>query len=247
MNKKKLFGMLVALVLVAALGIGATLAYFTDTTETLTNVVTMGKVGGIIAENNVEKDNNDDYQFNEDVVEEEGVEYEDVMPGDYIPKNPSVILDTDSEDAWIRVKLTFDWVKLNDTDKAILETAVLDAIDSTKWVKNATDGMYYYQTKMTAPVARTGNYIKTLTDAGVASKIATLFEGFKIDENLMNTAAAQNFKIILTADIIQADNVKLNDAGDAWVAEADGAAITFTADGATKVKTALADPVADPE
>lgn len=242
MNKKKLFGMLVALVLVAALGIGATLAYFTDTTETLTNVVTMGKVGGIIAENNVEKDNNDDYQFNEDVVEEEGVEYEDVMPGDYIPKNPSVILDTDSEDAYIRVNLTFNWGNLNDTDKKILETAVLNAIDSTKWVKNATDGMYYYQTKMTAPAARTDNYIKTLTALNDPAQIATLFNGFKIDENLMNTAAAQEFKIILTADIIQADNVKLNATGDAWVAEADDAAITFTADGATKATTAPATP-----
>ena len=43
MNKKKLFTMVLALVLIGAVGVGATLAYFTDN-DSATNVVTMGHV-----------------------------------------------------------------------------------------------------------------------------------------------------------------------------------------------------------
>lgn len=43
MDKKKMITMLVALTLVATVGIGATLAYFTDK-DAVTNVITMGKV-----------------------------------------------------------------------------------------------------------------------------------------------------------------------------------------------------------
>ena len=40
MNKKKLLTMVLALVLIGAVGVGATLAYFTDN-DSATNVVTM--------------------------------------------------------------------------------------------------------------------------------------------------------------------------------------------------------------
>ncbi len=43
MKKKKILTMVAAVALVAVIGVGATLAYFTDK-DSKTNVVTMGKV-----------------------------------------------------------------------------------------------------------------------------------------------------------------------------------------------------------
>ncbi|OUN86796.1 hypothetical protein B5G03_06100, partial [Gemmiger sp. An50] len=44
MNKKNILTAAVSLSLVACLSIGATLAYFTDKSDTMTNVFTTGKV-----------------------------------------------------------------------------------------------------------------------------------------------------------------------------------------------------------
>lgn len=240
MSKKKLIGMMVALVLVAALGIGATLAYFTSTTETLSNVVTMGNVAGFIAENQVkEADNGYEFDNEKEPVERNNadgvaISYEVVMPGDHIDKNPTVILKSDSQDAYVRVKMDISIDDgMSDTDVAAIEDAIKGAIDTEKWVYNTTDGFYYYQTALTAAnaddLAET-DYITAVADEAKA----TLFTGFDIDSDISNAAMLKNFKIDVYAELIQAANVSLNEDGNAWVA-ADGSAIEYSADGAKKV------------
>ena len=91
MKNKKLLTAAVSTALVAVVGIGATLAYFTDSDET-TNIVTMGHVDITLTEE-------------EEDVPGEGLVFNDVMPGDVLDKTPIVTLEEDSQDAYIRMKM----------------------------------------------------------------------------------------------------------------------------------------------
>lgn len=235
MNKKKLITMLVALTLIAAMGVGATLAYFTDTTE-LTNVVTMGKVEGLLVENDVKKDTNNKWILDKAAkpIKEDGIDkYVGVMPGDTVEKNPTVVLDKNSSDAYVRV--TFDvtskvpgddwlnkpayqeWVgsywsgHKEDVSykKAIINSINSEIAKNNKWVKTKINNIdyYYYTDKLTA----NSNFkpeepgcIGLLND----NEKATLFEKFTIPTKFKNAAATKGFNIEVRAELIQADNVK---------------------------------------
>lgn len=94
MKKKKLVSMLMAVVLVGAIGVGATLAYFTDK-EAKTNVITMGHVDIDLDEPNYEGD-------------EENNEVKDIVPGQTIVKDPTITVAEDSQDAYVRATLAFE-------------------------------------------------------------------------------------------------------------------------------------------
>jgi predicted ribosomally synthesized peptide with SipW-like signal peptide len=131
MNKKSLITMLVALCLVGAVGVGATLAYFTDKTD-VSNKVTMGHVDIEL----FETENGDPTS--------EGLEFKNIVPGDTLEKDPTVRVADDSEDCFVRVKVEFTGFALTDADKA----ALLDDIDTAVWTY--VDGYYYHNAKMTA-------------------------------------------------------------------------------------------------
>jgi len=131
MNKKSLITMLVALCLVGAVGVGATLAYFTDKTD-VSNKVTMGHVDIDL----FETQNGDETA--------EGLEFKNIVPGDTLKKDPTVRVAGDSEDCFVRVKVEFTGFALTDADKA----ALLDDIDTDVWTY--VDGYYYHNAKMTA-------------------------------------------------------------------------------------------------
>lgn len=131
MNKKSLITMLVALCLVGAVGVGATLAYFTDKTD-VSNKVTMGHVDIDL----FETQNGDETA--------EGLEFKNIVPGDTLEKDPTVRVAGDSEDCFVRVKVEFTGFALTDADKA----ALLDDIDTDVWTY--VDGYYYHNAKMTA-------------------------------------------------------------------------------------------------
>ncbi|MBO4808702.1 MAG: hypothetical protein J5537_06630 [Lachnospiraceae bacterium] len=131
MNKKSLITMLVALCLVGAVGVGATLAYFTDKTD-VSNKVTMGHVDIEL----FETQNGDETA--------EGLEFKNIVPGDTLEKDPTVRVAGDSEDCFVRVKVEFTGFALTDADKA----ALLDDIDTEVWTY--VDGYYYHNAKMTA-------------------------------------------------------------------------------------------------
>ncbi len=131
MNKKSLITMLVALCLVGAVGVGATLAYFTDKTD-VSNKVTMGHV------------DIDLFETNDDEKTSEGLVFENIVPGDTLEKDPTVRVADNSEDCFVRVKVEFTGFELNDADKA----ALLADIDTNVWT--LVDGYYYHNAKMTA-------------------------------------------------------------------------------------------------
>ena len=106
--KKSLITMLVALVLVAAVGVGATLAYLSDKTGTVTNTFTVGKVKIDLTEfkDGVELADN-----------QTGFSYENVIPGQSYSKEPVVTVLAKSEECYLFVKLVNangDKLQLND-------------------------------------------------------------------------------------------------------------------------------------
>ena len=145
MNKKKLLTMVLALVLIGAVGVGATLAYFTDN-DSATNVVTMGHVNIELTE--------EEWTYGETGIT-------GVTPGQEIAKDPTITLVGDSLDAYVRIKLEvtgFDGVENADAYKAeILEDLVL----GEGWTK--VGNYYYYAEKLTKDNASTTALFESVT------------------------------------------------------------------------------------
>lgn len=130
MKKKKILTMVAAVALVAVIGVGATLAYFTDK-DSKTNVVTMGKV-------DIKLDEPEFSQNPDDTIT-------DVKPNQTIVKDPKITVEEGSLDAYVRAKIVFEGL----SDEQVADILPLINIDTTKWFLS-TDGYYYYQASMEA-------------------------------------------------------------------------------------------------
>lgn len=155
--KKKTLTIAIALVLVVALAVGATWAYLTSTTNTITNTFVAGKLfdqgGGIkLQEKAVTKNNDGTYVIAENAAwQDDGIEYV-VQPGVDLPKQPAVKVNDLTAKAYLFVgvkgdKITgkFDW----NVDTAIWSPLMNGDTQVTKdgytiWVLKAdvTDGSY---------------------------------------------------------------------------------------------------------
>lgn len=205
MKNKKLGKLLVACGLVAALGVGATLAYFTDQ-ENVTNVITMGHV---------------DITLTEPSFPQSG-EVENVKPGDTIDKDPTVTVATESEDAYIRLKVKF--TGLEDSQVRDLMSKNGDGsykyldINSRYWreeaVTNEENTYYFYYVN--------GSGVLTAGD------VVTLFEHVNIPKTWGNEIVDKTFNIEITAEAIQADHFAPSESTDGvygWYYE-DGTTVT---------------------
>ena len=192
MTKKKKGALLIsAFALIALLVVGGTLAYFTSQDDA-TNVFTLGKVSGELTETTKE-DTVDGHPVKPGAPTEDGIEYEKVLPGDWLSKEPRISLKADSEDAYVRVKLEVEVLEgtLSDAQKAeIISANCLNF--GEKWV---VSGDYiYYQDVLT-------------TKTTGSSQTDPVFTIVKIPgETWGNSAAGAKFTIKVTADLIQADN-----------------------------------------
>lgn len=130
MKKKKIFSLVVALALVGAVAVGATLAYFTDS-HTAKNVITMGNVDIDLDEPNFDPTPEG---------EEKDNKIEDITPGEEITKDPTITVADDSEDAYLRAKIEI--TGLGDEQKAELLKGI--NVDADHWYLGE-DGYYYYQ------------------------------------------------------------------------------------------------------
>ena len=161
-NRKKLVIGLTASALCITSVVGGTLAYFTDK-DIRSNVVTLGHVTGTLTETDEHK-------------------RDDNTTG----KDPTVNLKSDSEDAYVRVRI--DYKGLTDEQAADIE----EALDIQKgWVKS-DDGYYYYQ-----------NILSNKNDGETSSKV---FTKVKIPAEWGNEMADKTFNIDARAEFIQADN-----------------------------------------
>jgi len=135
MKNSKLLVFALSLVAVAAVGVGSTLAYFTDN-EKATNELTMGNVNISLTES--------EWKGNKDGV----------VPGASYKKNPTVIVENGSADCYVRVKLEFAELTDDQIAQFTDETTTDGNLDIQEgWVES--DGYYYYQNVMSAGASAT--------------------------------------------------------------------------------------------
>ena len=107
MSTKKVIALILALVLVAAVSVGATLAWLTDR-DTVTNVFTVGDVQIKLDETDTDEDGQPipDDEGNP-VRKEEGNEYH-LIPGQTYLKDPMVTVKAGSEPSYVRMLVTIN-------------------------------------------------------------------------------------------------------------------------------------------
>lgn len=197
MKNKRIIITVMAAALVAVIGVGATLAYFTDSDEAK-NVLTLGSVDIDLDEPNYKGDE----------------EYENIVPGDVIEKDPIITLASGSEDAYVRMKLEIDIKKLvfDESGNEVVEEKELDAdleaaaikdlmdgtadtvglteqIEANGWYYNETDDYYYFSEKLTQE-----------------NKEVLFFTHVEIPYSWGNKMAETIIRLDVFAEAIQADN-----------------------------------------
>ena len=157
MKKKSIALTLTAVMLALAVGIGGTIAYFTSTTDKVENTFTTGKVGITLDEAKVTK-NGDTWTAGNERVKEN--KYETVYPGAILPKDPTIHVNANSQEAYVGIKVVV--TKANEWKTALeAKNIQLDRVvkghDETKWARigdvqfdNANDtATYFYMYKTT--------------------------------------------------------------------------------------------------
>ncbi len=114
MKNGKLVATLGAVALVAAVGLGSTLAYLSDNAGPVKNTFTLGNVyfdendlHGALAEQKPTLDEDTStYTIADKADWIDGFDYLKVTPGEELPKNPTAFIGEESEDAWLFVRVT---------------------------------------------------------------------------------------------------------------------------------------------
>lgn len=143
-----------SLVLVVAFAaVGGTIAWLTDTSDTLTNTFETSTIGVTLEETKGETTDNKNYTF-------------EMVPGHTIEKDPKVTVTANSEDAWLFVQLT----KANDFDKFM----TYDMADGWELVSGTTN---VYGRKVTGSAI--GTEIAVIKDNKVTVKDGVTAEDMK--------------------------------------------------------------------
>ena len=199
MKKRNLLISILSLALVCIIGVGATLAYFTDKTETKTNTFTTGNVGISL----IDKTEPEDGEV-AGVPGDDGIAYDKVMPGDVLSKIVGVNTDADSADAYVAVRgAVTDVVAPNavsiSTDEiaAQISDIIASRVDADLWTaKDMGNGDVVYYFKSVVP-ADTQNLI--------------LFNNIPVPGSEWNNEYAElSFNVRVQAAAIQADNTDLD-------------------------------------
>ena len=202
MKKRNLLISILSLALVCIIGVGATLAYFTDKTETKTNVFTTGSVGLSI----IDKTEPEEGQVGGTPTEEGGVAFEDVMPGDDLSKIVGLNTDADSQDAYVAIRVAVTDVVAPhaeaggvsvDEITAQISDLIAAQVDSDLWAsKDLGNGDVVY-------------YFKTVVPADTQNLI--LFDNIQLPGSEWNNAYADlSFDVKVQAAAIQAANTDLD-------------------------------------
>jgi len=203
MKKKSLITMLVSLSLVAVVGVGATLAYLSDSTQTLNNTFTVGADIDISLYEHVGNI--------EGAKDLDGIAFTDLMPGTSLYKDPTVEVTANSSACKVFIKVVgIDALEGIDTNGSTAGTDFsVTGLDSTNWVKVAEvdkttpnvskkDGIYQY----------IGTADRIVAKATTNTVLAPLFTGVTYNSTAQETSTPS--AITVTACAIQAAN--LNDA-----------------------------------
>lgn len=182
MKKKSLLISMLAVVLVALVAVGGTLAYFTSQDDAA-NTFTMGNVAIDLQESN------DGTSWVED-----GLQYEGVVPGDTNTKIAKVTVADDSADAYIMMTVE---VEADEAFTAEDVDALYEAIQAEigdAWTVTTMDD---------------GKLQCVYNEAVAAGEEVILFEEITVPVEFGNNTAGKSFGIVLNAYAIQADHVEL--------------------------------------
>ena len=205
MKKKSILMAAIAVMLVAVLVVGGTLAYFTDT-KSAANTFTVGDVKIKLDESNVNDPNGDRVTSNE---------YTDVFPGIQYKKDP-VVTNTGKNDAYVRAIVTVEngmnWMGLYNENvwTAPQEEAFMKLICDKLGAGWSIENIAY----VTNAERGSTDFVATLKYTGVLKSgdaTSAMFENVMLPTNAtandIATRVAQNgvFHIDVVAQAIQAD------------------------------------------
>lgn len=211
MNKKNILTAAVSLSLVACLSIGATLAYFTDKSDTMTNVFVTGKVDMTLIDET--EDEKGEYTFDENGVQN-GIQYTGVMPGDTLDKRVSVMTRDGSANAHVGIVVTVGNTTAFTAQEVydLIDEAVArqEKISGDMWMPvedvNVFDGETVTPGKLYAYNPQYPGW-----EQGVpANTLMRLFSDIEIPTSWDNDKANATFDIKVQAYAMQAENTAPN-------------------------------------
>lgn len=194
---KKTLTMVLAFALIFALGIGATLAWLTATSGEVKNTFTIGDINIELKEhqyvpatktlNDVEVTGNDNYKY---------------VPGDTLPKDPFVRVQTGSEDCWLFVKVT----ESNNTVTVgtASEKVINYTVDTSVWTPVSGTTNVWYKSVSASDVATEAKTYSILSNNQVT-----------VSENVTKDMVADltTNKAALTFEAYAIQSANLKDAG----------------------------------
>ena len=209
MKARKILVSLAALALVAAISIGGTLAYLTSSKQ-VTNTFTVGNVSIKLTETEVDADGKKVQNDGQDVRREQGNSY-NLLPNHEYSKDPMVTVLANSEESYVRMKVTFTFnKKLSDETLAMNLDNIFTGYNAKVWPRankevqtlTKNDGTTQY-TVITYEYRYAGTVAKQTSD----KNLEPLFTNVKIPNTWTNDdlAAIGAFNIDIVAEAIQAD------------------------------------------
>lgn len=194
MNKKKLITMIASLAMVAVIGIGATLAYMTQTTDTKENTFTVGRVDASLTETNKDGKQWDDT-----------TDGKNLYPGQSVVKKPIMTILKESSDAYAFLKVEGADALVGNgfiiTSGVVADEVKVDTASGfhENWIKvegEALDGIYRYELD-----------IKKSTEEQALAPLFDLVTYKTTMEGAADEASSKKGKITITGCAVQAEGV----------------------------------------
>lgn len=187
--KKKSMTVVLSLVLVLCLAVGGTLAWLTAKTDTVTNTFTVGDINLELYEHVLQADGT----LGETTTNSGNDNYK-MVPGNTLPKDPTVVVKANSEACWLFVKVE---------KSANFDTYMSYTVDSQWTALAGNEGVFYKEV-----AANTADQeFNVLADKKVVVKD-------DVTKDMLETAKTSQPTIKFTAYAVQKDNV--TSASDAW-------------------------------
>lgn len=189
--KKKILALTLVFALALALGIGGTVAWLTDKTDSVVNTFTVGDINITLTETT-----GTDYTF---------------VPGDTLAKDPKVTVIAGSEDCYLFVKVE----EANNTATGLTGKVINWSVDTgtdpaIKWVPVPEHDGYWYRT---VPAVAANTTEENLPSFDVL-KDNQVTVNEKVTKDMVTGLTAKKPTITVTAAAVQKDNV--NTVTDAW-------------------------------
>lgn len=231
MKKKNLLTAALSLSLVAVITVGATLAYFTDTTDAQTNVFTTGNVNIQMTDKTESTDPNvkvGGYEYDAQ-GNQTGILYTNVLPGDTLSKKVAVeVLDGNlvrpaSSNAHVGILVMIDEEANPSSEELykLVNEAVgrMEAVEGDIW-GDPEDVSYYDAATGTRVTGKFYTYNPYAAGKGwekgvPAGTTLKLFDDIQIPRSWGNAYASSTFDITVQAYAIQADHLAYTQLVDA--------------------------------